>query len=328
MSRTYKATGINLKTQALGESDKIVTILTPEFGLIRAVAPGARKHNSSLGGRSAMFVVNELLIAKGRSLDKITQAQTLKAYPGLAKDLGKLAAGQYLAEIVLCQALSEQPQEELYELFNEHLHRLEVLPSGNTSGVLAHLAHGVFHLLALAGLTPQVQICCLSGRPLTPDFTDPNWQVGFSIPAGGTVCLEAWESLRREGEITSRGAEGQRGRGAEGKIVTPHSSTDAMNRVSTLINTPNVQSPMPDAPTVVVHRQEIPVIYSRPGAMELAVLQHLSQPEIVQIDGARDLNWLSVEQILRQYAQYQLGRPIRSATLIDSYFAANHDAIV
>jgi DNA repair protein RecO (recombination protein O) len=51
MSRTYKATGINLKTQVLGESDKIVTILTPEFGLIRAVAPGARKHNSSLGGR-------------------------------------------------------------------------------------------------------------------------------------------------------------------------------------------------------------------------------------------------------------------------------------
>jgi len=182
-----------------------VTILTREFGLIRAVAPGARKHNSSLGGRSGMFVVNELLIAKGRSLDKITQAQTLKTYPGLAKDLGKLAASQYLAEIVLCQALSEQPQEELYELFNEHLHRLETVSSANPSGVLAHLAHGVFHLLALAGLTPQVQVCCLSERPLKPDFTDPNWQVGFSIPAGGTVCLEAWEGLRRDREREMRG---------------------------------------------------------------------------------------------------------------------------
>ncbi|MBN3948183.1 MAG: DNA repair protein RecO [Nostoc sp. NMS7] len=297
MSRTYKATGINLKTQALGESDKIVTILTREFGLIRAVAPGARKHNSSLGGRSGMFVVNELLIAKGRSLDKITQAQTLKTYPGLAKDLGKLAASQYLAEIVLCQALSEQPQEELYELFNEHLHRLEAVSSANPSGVLAHLAHGVFHLLALAGLTPQVQVCCLSERPLKPDFTDPNWQVGFSIPAGGTVSLEARERLRTEGEREMR----------------------EMRRD---------QYPMPHAQTVVVHRQEIPVISSRLGAMELALLQHLSQPEIMQIDGARDHNWLSVEQILRQYAQYQLGRPIRSATLIDSYFAANHDATV
>ncbi|MCF2147746.1 DNA repair protein RecO [Desmonostoc muscorum LEGE 12446] len=307
MSRTYKATGINLKTQALGESDKIVTILTPEFGLIRAVAPGARKHNSSLGGRSGMFVVNELLIAKGRSLDKITQAQTLKTYPGLAKNLGKLAAGQYLAEIVLCQALSEQPQEELYELFNEHLHRLEVLSSGNTSGVLAHLAHGVFHLLALAGLTPQVQVCCLSGQPLTPDFTDPNWQVGFSIPAGGIVCLEAWERLRREGEMRKM---------------------REMREINNEYPMPHAPCPMPHPQTVIVHRQEIPVISSRLGAMELALLQNLSQPEIVQIDGARDHNWLSVEQILRQYAQYQLARPIRSATLIDSYFAANHDAIV
>ncbi|MCW5313811.1 DNA repair protein RecO [Nostoc sp. KVJ3] len=301
MSRTYKATGINLKTQVLGESDKIVTILTPEFGLIRAVAPGARKHNSSLGGRSGMFVVNELLIAKGRSLDKITQAQTLKTYPGLAKDLGKLAASQYLAEIVLSQALSEQPQEELYELFNEHLHRLEALSSANASGVLAHLAHGVFHLLALAGVTPQVQVCCLSGRSLKPDFTDPNWQVGFSVPTGGTICLEAWKRLRAEGERDMR------------KDQSP---------------IPNAPSPMPHAQTLIVHRQEIPLISSRLSAMELALLQHLSQPEIMQIDGAKDHNWLSIEQILRQYAQYQLGRPIRSATLIDSYFAANHDATI
>ncbi|MGJ5628818.1 DNA repair protein RecO [Nostoc sp. CALU 1950] len=312
MSRTYKATGINLKTQALGESDKIVTILTREFGLIRAVAPGSRKHNSSLGGRSGMFVVNELLIAKGRSLDRITQAQTLKTYPGLAKDLGKLAASQYLAEIVLCEALSEQPQEELYDLFNEHLHRLEAVSSVNQFGVLAHLAHGVFHLLALAGLTPQVQICCISGRPIKPDFTNPNWQVGFSIPAGGTVSLEARERLLREMR-----AEGQRSRGAE-----------EQGEINNQFPVPHAPFPMPNAQTVVVHRQEIPVISCRLGAMELALLQHLSQPEIMQIDGARDHDWLSVEQILRQYAQYQLGRPIRSATLIDSYFAANHDATV
>ncbi|MUG98408.1 DNA repair protein RecO, partial [Scytonema sp. UIC 10036] len=199
MSKTYKTTGINLKTQAIGESDRLVTILTREFGLIRAVAPGSRKHNSSLGGRSGMFVVNELLIAKGRSLDKITQAQTIKSYPGLAKNLGKLAASQYLAEVVLCQALSEQPQEELYELLNEHLSRIEELPSHEPSAVVAYLAHGLFHLLAIAGLTPQVQACCLTGNTLTPDFTNPDWQVGFSIPTGGTVCLTTWKRLKEEG---------------------------------------------------------------------------------------------------------------------------------
>ncbi|MBW4616510.1 MAG: DNA repair protein RecO [Desmonostoc vinosum HA7617-LM4] len=307
MSRTYKATGINLKTQVLGESDKIVTILTREFGLIRAVAPGARKHNSSLGGRSGMFVVNELLIAKGRSLDKITQAQTLKTYPGLAKDLGKLAAGQYLAEIVLSQALSEQPQEELYELFNEHLNRLEILPIKETSSIFAYLAHGLFHLLALGGLTPQVQACCLTQHPLKPNLIDPHWQVGFSIPAGGTVCLEAWERLRK-----------QRAIGVEENITPTKVANHPVNPSPQISN----------SQTVVVHRQEIPVISSRLSATELTMLQQLSQPEIMQVNAAKDDAWLSVEQVLRQYAQYHLGRPIRSATLIDSYFAAYHDATV
>ncbi|MBW4643373.1 MAG: DNA repair protein RecO [Goleter apudmare HA4340-LM2] len=298
MSRTYKATGINLKTQTLGESDRIVTILTREFGLIRAVAPGARKHNSSLGGRSGMFVVNELLIAQGRSLDKITQAQTIKTYPGLAKDLGKLAASQYLAEIVLCQALSEQPQEELYELLNEHLNKLETLPRTETSGILASLTYGVFQFLVLAGLTPQVQVCCLTQQPLIPNFAKPNWQVGFSIPVGGTVCLEAWASLRREEERRKH----------------IHASIPPASE------SPSYQT--------VVHQQEIPVISTRLNAVELAILQHLSQPEIMSINAAKNDSWLSVEQILRQYTQYHLGRPIRSATLIDSYFAANHDATV
>ena len=91
MSGTYKATGINLKGIPIGENDRLVTILTREYGLIRAIVPGARKPNSSLGGRSALFVVNNLLIVKGRSLDKITQAQTVITYKKSIGDLGKLA---------------------------------------------------------------------------------------------------------------------------------------------------------------------------------------------------------------------------------------------
>jgi DNA repair protein RecO (recombination protein O) len=307
MTRTYQATGINLKTQALGESDKIVTILTKEFGLIRAIAPGSRKHNSSLGGRSGMFVVNQLLISQGRSpqtatetLGRITQAETIKTYPGLTKDLGKLAAGQYLAEIVLCQALSEHPQEELYELLNEHLQRLEALPKNQVHDLVAHLAHGVFHILALAGVAPQVQFCCLTQRPLIPDSTNPNWQVGFSIAAGGAVCLQAWEQLKKQREQQKQNRE-----------ISPDS--------------PNSSKP---AYETVFHHQDLPKISRRLGAKELEMLQDLSQPEIIQTDAIANYRWLSVEQILRQYAQYHLGRPIRSATLIDSYFATNHDTIV
>jgi len=299
MSKTYKATGINLKAQPLGESDKIVTILTQEFGLIRAVATGARKQNSSLGGRMGMFVVNELLISQGRNLDRITQAETIKTYPGLSKDLGKLAASQYLAEIVLCQALSEQPQTEIYELFNEHLQRLEDIPKTEIKCIVAYLAQGVVQLLNLAGLTPQVESCCLTQRLLTPDWTNPQWQVGFSIPSGGIICLDAWKSLRKEIE---------QGKWENGEIA------------QTCASNPSYET--------VFHQQELPIISRRLNGKQLVMLQHLSETEIMKIDAASDSGWLAVEQILRQYVQYHLGQPIRSATLIDSYFATNHDAIV
>ncbi|HAX78958.1 MAG TPA: DNA repair protein RecO, partial [Cyanobacteria bacterium UBA11372] len=198
MSRTYKATGINLKSMPLGEYDRLLTILTREFGLIRVVAPGARKHLSKLGGRSGLFVVNEYLVAKGRSLDKITQAETLESYPALSTDLLKLSAGQYLAEVVIYHALSEHPQEEIFYLLSEHLKRLEQLPKTSTERaylVLAHLAQAVFHLLANAGIAPQVRACCITKSPLAPDFSDPNWRVEFCPSSGGTIKRDGdWAS--------------------------------------------------------------------------------------------------------------------------------------
>ncbi|KGF72690.1 hypothetical protein DO97_06625 [Neosynechococcus sphagnicola sy1] len=199
MSPTYKAIGINLKSMPLGESDRLVTVLTREFGLVRAVAPGARKHRSKLGGRTSLFVVNDLLISKGRTLDRISQAETLASYPGLSQDLGKLTAGQYLAELALFQALSDQPQEELFYLLNEHLRRLEQCA---TAVVLAQLTHGVFQLLRLAGIAPQVQACCLTQAPLTPNFTEPEWCIGFSAVIGGTVSLTALARWAQEAKVT------------------------------------------------------------------------------------------------------------------------------
>ncbi|HEY9909513.1 MAG TPA: DNA repair protein RecO, partial [Thermosynechococcaceae cyanobacterium] len=195
MSRTYKATGINLKSMPMGEADRLLTILTREFGLVRALAMGSRKHNSRLGGRSGLFVVNELMLAKGRSIDKVTQAETLESYPGLGQDLKKLTASQYLAELCLCQALSDQPQEELFCILNEHLGRLERSPAVQ---VLAYLTHAIYQLLILSGIAPQVHLCCVTRQPLSPDFTDPGWQVGFSVASGGTVTLAALEQLVAE----------------------------------------------------------------------------------------------------------------------------------
>lgn len=305
MSRTYKATGINLKSMPLGEADRLVTILTREFGLLRVVAPGARKQNSKLAGRSGLFVVNELLVAKGRSLDKITQAETLESYPGLSKNLSKLAASQYLAELVLCHALSEQPQEELYELFNEHLRRLERLPrtpsgQSETSSVLAHLSQAVFHLLVLAGIAPQVRVCCVTQHFLKPDFTNPDWRVGFSVDAGGTVSLGG-----NELEVQ--------------KLYPPVITKKVMRATES------------GSDRLDCHPTPPPRLSTKLDALELTLLQNLGEAELPQLNtvlldqpGDRyslksaNTGWAKVERVLREYAQYHFGRSIRSAALVDA----------
>jgi DNA repair protein RecO (recombination protein O) len=285
MTRTYKATGINLKSAPIGESDRVLTVLTREFGLIRAVAPGVRKQRSSIGGRSELFVVNELLIAKGRSLDKITQASTVESYPGLSRNLGKLCAAQYLAELAIASALSDEPQEELFLLLGEHLSRLERLSDRteiqSAALLMAHLDQGIFHLLALAGLAPQVQVCCATRHPLNPNFSDPKWQTGFSIPSGGTFSLSELANL--EAELSSQ----------TGSLYRSASRSPQTSNSKHLTN-----------------------FYI--NAKELAALQQLGSAELEE--GIADRTaWVSVENILRQYAQYHLGCTIRSGSSIDTY---------
>ena len=303
MSRTYTVTGINLKSMPLGENDRLLTILTPESGLVRAVAPGSRKPKSRLAGRSALFVVNELFLARGKSLDRITQAETITSYPGLTRNLGILTASQYLAELVLVQALSEQPQAELFELLNEHLRRLESLSKqAKVTEVLPHLTHAVFHLLAWGGIAPQVHGCCITQRPIIPEIARSNWTVSFAIDAGGVVSEAVQNSDTYSDTYKAKPQLKPKGENAAKVREAP-----AEYRIA-----PRSRAPKFDL-----------------NATELTILQRMSLPQLPTLPDeiahspSMEAAWITVERVLRQYAEYHLGRSIRSATLMDSYIRSN-----
>ena len=296
--RSYKATGINLKAMPMGESDRLVTVLTKEYGLIRAIAPGARKHKSRLGGRSGMFVVNELMFAKGKSLDKLIQAETLQSFPGLSRDLAKLTTSQYLAELALAQALTDQPQEELYSLLIEHLERIEAAAKPD---VLPCLAQATFHMLALAGVAPEVFRCCLSRSPLTIELGNPDWQVGFSVSSGGAVDLDEVEKIKgdRLKEIQHIEQEWQ-----EQRNINRHDPT-----LTTRVREPEAayaqspQQPNPEPKRSNNHRWQAQLqskvsqevirnlgIVGYLSAPELALMQQLNKPELLMTSTAIEPN--------------------------------------
>ena len=81
----YRDAGVVLRTQKLGEADRIITLLTRHNGRVRAVGKGVRRTTSRFGARLEPFMHVDLQLAEGRSLDIITQVETLNPF---ARDVG------------------------------------------------------------------------------------------------------------------------------------------------------------------------------------------------------------------------------------------------
>ena len=76
---TYRDEVVVLRTHKLGEADRIVTLLSRRHGKVRAVAKGVRRTSSRFGARLEPFMVADVLLYQGRSLDIVQQADSLGA---------------------------------------------------------------------------------------------------------------------------------------------------------------------------------------------------------------------------------------------------------
>lgn len=309
MSQTYRATGINLKSMPLGEADKILTILTREQGLIRVVAPGSRKAKSKLGGRSELFVVNDLLLSRGRSLDRLSQAESLESYPRLSRDLAKLTVSQYWAEVVLYQTPAHEPNAALFDLFCQRLTHLTHCEPGLP--VLIHLIYGVMQFLSLAGVAPQLERCCTTGELATSEAIE-NGRVTFSPTLGGILLTKP------DPQTYSQVAQ---------KTVSDRSGQNSIRPQTFGRSTPR---PILKANQSVRNQPQFTL-----SASELSLMQQLAQdddlmtPPVLSLaaEHGKVAEWLNIEKALRAYVHYQTERPIRSAALIESCFNARPAAL-
>ncbi len=182
--RLYRVEAIILKRTDIGEADRLLTLLTPDRGKLRAVAKGARKPSSRKSGHVELFAHSSLLIARGRQLDIVTQADTLDAFIPLRDDLERLGYAYYLAELV--DKFSEEGTEN-QALFDLILHALRRLGDAKNNPVLI-ARYFELHLLQNVGYRPQLFDCVHCGVPVQPA---ENY---FSAEAGGVIdptCMQA-----------------------------------------------------------------------------------------------------------------------------------------
>ena len=96
--------GLVLKEQAVGENDRLITVLTRTDGLVRAFARGARNFKNRSASATQMLSYSDFVIFRGRESNVIDSAESRKVFFGLRGDLTKLTLAQYFAELALAVA--------------------------------------------------------------------------------------------------------------------------------------------------------------------------------------------------------------------------------
>jgi len=179
---TYNDEGVVLRTQRLGEADRIITILTRRHGKLRGVAKGVRRTSSKFGARLEPFAHVDLQIREGRSLDIFTSVVSRDLFgKDFLDDYARYTAAEVMVEIADKIVAEEgEPALQQYLLL---VGALRALGEGTTDGVRPAamiLDSYMLRAASLAGYAPQLDSCAICGAP------GPH---GYFHPAsGGMVC--------------------------------------------------------------------------------------------------------------------------------------------
>jgi DNA repair protein RecO (recombination protein O) len=176
--RIYVTDAIVLSRFDLGEADRVLTLITPEYGKLKAIAKGVRRQKSRLGGSLEPFAELRVQLARGRTFDVVTQVTVGHAWLRLRDSLESAATAWYLAELADRSLEERHAAEPLYAL----LHRAyELLDAGMDPGRVARWYE--MHLSDELGVRPELERCVECDRVLELGDT-----FRWVPPLGGVLC--------------------------------------------------------------------------------------------------------------------------------------------
>jgi DNA repair protein RecO (recombination protein O) len=164
-----------LRTIKLGETDRIVTLLTQGHGKVRAVAKGVRKPGSRFGARLEPTSHVALQCYRGRELDVVTQVETIHANRALREHYGCLTHAVSMLEATDQVAQEREPNPPLYRMLVGALRTLADTPNPLVSAAF------FWKLLSLEGFHPLLDACARCGDDAGPFTT-------FDLDEGGVLC--------------------------------------------------------------------------------------------------------------------------------------------
>ncbi|MCL0100176.1 DNA repair protein RecO [Dehalococcoidia bacterium] len=190
--RSYKTDGIILRQMPLGESDRLLTLYTPGYGKIRAVARRVRRTKSKLVGHTEPLTHSRLSISHGKSLDWISEAETIHSFRRIKEDLTLLTRSLYLSELVDGFSVELESNPPVYKLLLD-----TITIFNNTIESLSYstlIRHFELRLLMLSGFGPDLHNCVECREELEPA------NHFYSCTRGGVLCKKC-QGVSKDGLI-------------------------------------------------------------------------------------------------------------------------------
>jgi DNA repair protein RecO (recombination protein O) len=175
--RTFRTEAVVLRRRDFGEADRLLTLYSRELGKITAIAKGARKPQSRKTGHVELFMRSKFLIAKGRNLDIITQAEMVEPYGPLRDDLMRITHASYAVELLDRFTVEEDRHGGIYMLLTETLAALAETPDLDLATRFYEM-----RLLSLTGFQPRLYQCLSCKEEIIEQ------DQYFSPGLGGILC--------------------------------------------------------------------------------------------------------------------------------------------
>ena len=193
---TFVTAGLVLRETETKESDKILTVLTPELGRVSVIAKGARSRRSKYTAACQLLAYDEMTLRRKGEWYYLAEANTIELFDGVRQDIEKLALAAYFAELTEAVCQDAMAAADMLPLLLNALFALGTLGKPDRLVKTAF----VWRLLAEAGFAPLTDGCAVCGResPEAPmlDVTQGVLRCG-GCAAGGGLSLPLTDSAAR-----------------------------------------------------------------------------------------------------------------------------------
>ncbi len=193
--KLYKTDAIILSDSELGDQDKIITLLSPQYGKIRAVAKGARRLKSRFAPAMQMLSYVTAVLYKSRRIevDTFNECKINSSFLGIRNELMRLAYGYYFVELIMKFVRGAETPPFLFDLVLKMLSLLEKIPKESLPALMRSFE---LKMLTILGYRPYLTGCVDCHRRI-----ERRRHVYFSGYEGGILCSNC--SKEKTGKLVS-----------------------------------------------------------------------------------------------------------------------------